>query len=133
MKNNKRMFVSLFWIVLGIVLIGCNLAGILEEYWSGMGGGLLFVGIFQLVRHIKYRTNEAYRENVDVAVSDERNKYIANKAWAWAGYWFVMIAAVACVVLKIAGRDELVTVAGGSVCLIMVLYWLSYLYLRKKY
>ena len=132
-NNQKRMLLSLFWILLGIILNICHFAGIVEEYWSGMGVALLVVGGLQVLRQIRYRTNEDYREKMDVQTKDERNRYIANKAWAWAGYWFVLIAAIGSIVLKIAGRDELVPVAAGSVCLMMVLYWLSYLYLRKKY
>lgn len=133
MKSNKRMIASIVWIVVGIILFSCNLAGILDDYWSGMGTALIVVGVLQLIRHIKYRTNEAYREAVDVEVNDERNKYLAMKAWSWAGYWFVMIAAVGSIVLKILGHDELVPMAAGGVCLVMVLYWLSYLHLKKKY
>lgn len=133
MKNNKRFIASIAEIAVGIILFICNLAGIIDDYWSGMGTALIIVGVLQLIRQIKYRTNEAYREAVDVEVNDERNKYLSMKAWSWAGYWFVMIGAVASVVLKILGQDELVPLAAGSVCLVMVLYWLSYLYLKKKY
>lgn len=134
MRNiNKRMILSIFWIVLGAALfIGCTL-GALDNYWSGMGGGLMAVGVLQLIRYIKYKTNAEYKENVDTAVNDERNKYISNKAWAWAGYIFVLIAGLAVVVFKITGREELSIMAAYSVCLIMILYWISYTLLRKKY
>ena len=66
-------------------------------------------------------------------MQDERNRFIANKAWAWAGYWFVMIGACATIVLKIAGREDLMMMASGSVCLMMLLYWGCWMYLRKKY
>lgn len=133
MKTKKRLIASIVWILVGIALCICSLAGITDEYWNGMGTALIVVGALQLARQIKYRTNESYREAVDVEVNDERNKYLSMKAWSWAGYYFVMIAAVASVVLKILGQDELVPMAAGSVCLIMVLYWLSYLRLKKKY
>ncbi|WP_455716732.1 hypothetical protein [Anaerosporobacter sp.] len=133
MNYSRRIFVSMFWVALGVILIICNIAGFIDEFWSGMGGGLIGGGIFRLIKQIKYRTNEEYREMIDVESSDERNKYIANKAWAWAGYLFVMIAALISVVFKIAGYDDLVPVTSGSVCLILVLYWGAYMYLRKKY
>lgn len=133
MRSNKRLIASIVEIVLGAILLVCNLAGLLDEFWSGMGVALIVVGGLLLLRQIKYKTNESYRESVDVEVNDERNKYLSMKAWSWAGYLFVMIAAVGAVVLKIVGQDELVFFASGSVCLIMVLYWLSYVVLRKKY
>ena len=71
MRQNKRIVASIVWIVLGLVLTGCGIAGIVDSYWSGMGGGLLAVGILQMIRHIRYRTNETYRETVNTAVQDE--------------------------------------------------------------
>lgn len=133
MKSNKRMILSIFWILIGTVLLGCSFAGLTDAYWSGMGGGLFAAGILQLARHIRYRTDREYRESVDVEANDERNRYISNKAWAWAGYCYVLIAAVSVIVLKISGYEELVPIASGSVCLIVVLYWISFLCLRRKY
>ena len=120
-------------IAIGLALLISNLAGLTDPFWSGMGTALIVVGVIFLIRQIKYQTSETYRESVDVEVNDERNKYLSMKAWSWAGYLFVLIAAVGAIVLKIAGRDDLVHMAGGSVCLIMVLYWLAYVILRKKY
>ena len=133
MRSNKRLVASMIEIAVGAALLICALAGLLDEFWSGMGVALIVVGGLFLIRQIKYKTNESYKESVDVEVNDERNKYLSMKAWSWAGYLFVLIAAVGAIVLKILGREELVYMASGSVCLIVVLYWLSYVVLRKKY
>ena len=133
MKNKKRMILSIFWIVLGTVLIGCNLAGLADDYWCGMGGGLLGVGVVQTIRNLRYLRSSEYREKVDTTNQDERNKFLANKAWAWAGYLYVLTAAIATIVFQVLGKRELSTFAGLSVCLIMVFHWLSYLYMQKKY
>ena len=42
MKSNRRMILSVVWIVLGASLLGSNLAGLLGDYWGGLGGGLGF-------------------------------------------------------------------------------------------
>ena len=133
MKNSKRMIACIVEILVGLGLLVSNLAGLTDTFWSGMGSALIVVGAVFLIRQIKYKTNQTYRESVDVEVNDERNKYLSMKAWSWAGYLFVLIAAVGAIVLKILGRDELVYMASGSVCLIVVLYWLSYLVVRRKY
>ena len=131
--NNKRMIVAIFWIVLGVILTACNLAGVMDEYWSGMGVAFIVVGALQLFRQIKYRTNEAYREKVNIETGDERNRYIGMKAWAWAGYLFILLVGSSVIVLKLMGQDLLSQVASYAVCLMLVLYWISYLILRKKY
>lgn len=131
--NNKRWITSIVYIALGVGLLGCGIAQILDEFWSGMGGGLLGVGLVRMIQMIRYQKNETYKEAVDTARSDERNRFIANKAWAWAGYWYVLIGAVGTLVFRLVGMEELSVFCGSSICLILVLYWVSYLWLRKKY
>ena len=131
--KNKRLVSIVLEIAIGIVLTACGYTGIIDEYWRGMGTALVIVGVLMLVRQIRYRIDETYKENVDVEVNDERNQYIRIKAWSWAGYFFVMAGALGSIVFKILHMDDLSMFAGGSVCLVMVLYWISYLILKKKY
>lgn len=130
---NRRMILSCSYILAGIVLSVCGIAQILDNFWSGLGGGLIGVGAIQLYKHLRYNRDAAYKEAVDTARSDERNGFIANKAMSWAGYLFVMIASIGTIVFQIAGMRDLSLFCGGSVCLVLVLYWLSYLYISKKY
>lgn len=131
--DNRRFIASILEIIIGIILISGSLFGIMDEYWNGMGTAMLMVGIIFFIRQIKYKTNEEYREKYDVERSDERNRYLSGRAWGWAGYLFVIISAVASIMLKIAGREELMFMASGSVCLIVLLYWFSYMILKRKY
>lgn len=131
MKRNK--YLSIFWIVLGAALIGCGAAGILDDYWSGMGGAFMFVGILQIIRFVRINRNEAYREKIETESKDERNRFLSGKAWAWAGYLYVIIAALASIGLRVAGKDEISSLAAGSACMILMLYWGSWFILRRKY
>ena len=133
MKYSKKIWLSGFWCVVGAVLIALSFAGVVDEFWNGMGSGLFIVGLIQVIKQLRYRNNEEYREQVDIALDDERYKYIANKSWAWAGYLYVMIAAVGSIVLKICGQDELCTLASSSLALLVGLYWVSYMVLKRKY
>ena len=133
MKCNKRFIASIIEIAVGLGLLLLRFFDVIDDFWSGMGTALIVVGALQLIRHIRYKTNETYKAAVDVELNDERNKFLSMKAWSWAGYLFVMIAAVAAIVLKICGLDEYVFFASGSVCLMIVLYWVSYMIVRKKY
>ena len=131
--GKKKMALSIFWMVLGGALIGCELAGLLSEMWSGMGGGFLIIGAWQVYRQLKYRRNEEYREKVDIAMQDERNHFIRGKAWAWAGYLFVIITAVGSLILRFAGKSELADMAACGMALLVFLYWVSYMMLSRKY
>ena len=91
------------------------------------------IAILQLIRYARYSRDSEYREKVDTAGKDERNRYISNKAWAWAGYIFVIASAVATVAFKVAGQDELSVACGCGVGIMVMLYWISYLILSRKY
>ena len=86
MKNKMRVRFAIVYIILGVVLLGLQFTGIVDDFWGGMGTAFIFIGALFLYRSIKYKTNESYRENVDTQVNDERNRFIAMKAWSWAGY-----------------------------------------------
>ena len=133
MKFNKRLIANITEIVIGIILVICGAVGILDSYWSGMGSALIIVGGLMMIRQVRYSTNAEYKESVDVEIQDERNKFLRMKAWSWAGYFSVLIGAVASIVLRILDQDQLSQFAGLSVCLLMVLYWASYFILKKKY
>lgn len=137
MKTNRNVLIR--WIlcilygILGMALLACNLLNVIEEYWGGMGAAFLFIAVLQAIRLIRYRTSAKYKEETDTAVNDERNRFISSKAWAWAGYLYIMISAIATIVLKLLGQETLMFFCSGSVCVILVLYWVSYFILRKKY
>ena len=133
MKKDKRILLAVIYVVIGIVLMGFAIAGKLDEFWSGMGSTLLVIGILRLVRAYRINKNEAYREKLEVEASDERNQFIRNKAWAWAGYMFVIIMGVAVIVFKVMGQETMSMAAGMAVCLVITLYWISFYVLRRKY
>ena len=135
--TNKRLTTklisSVLEIIIGIALFATSSFGKIDSYWSGMGGALIAVGIMFLLRQIKYTRNPEYKEQVDTATSDERNKYLGMKAWSWTGYTTVLILAVSSIACKIAEQGSISTLLGGIVCLMIVLYWLFYVFLSKKY
>ena len=131
--NNKRFISSIVEILLGIGLIIAGQMQTIDAFWVGMGTALIFVGGIYLIRQICYKTNAAYKEAYDTSAKDERNRFLAMKAWSWAGYLFVVIAAIATIALKIAGFYDLMMVTSSSVGLIVLLYWIAYWILRKKY
>lgn len=133
MKNNKRFIIPILWIILGATLLICSVSGMLDEFWGGMGSALLIIGVLRLIRYIRYFKCTEYRDTVDTETNDERNKFLSTKAWAWSGYLFIMIAGICTIVFKIIGHEDYMMIASGSICLIMLLYWISYLILKRKY
>ena len=137
MKPYRRIIVQwilpILYVVIGATLGICGELGKVDQFWNGLGAALVVVGVLRLIRQIRYNTSAKYKEETDTAIQDERNHFIRNKAWAWAGYLYIMIAAVATIVFKLLGQDTLMFFCSGSVCLLLVVYWISYFILRKKY
>ena len=131
--SKKRIIVQILEILAGIILLGLGIAGKVDEFWSGMGGALIGVGAMYLVQNIRYQKSADYRENVNTQRNDERNQFLHMKAWQMVGSWFVIIAAVATFVFKFAGKEDLMMLCGGAVCLMTFMYWIFFLYLKKKY
>ena len=133
MKMNRRMLVYVIYILLGGVLVGLGCAEMVDEFWSGMGGALVAIGVLRLVRVYRLNKDESYREWMEVESADERNRFIRNKAWAWAGYLFLIICAIGTIIFKLLGQDLLCTASSGAVCLMLVLFWVSFFILKRKY
>ena len=130
---DKKNIYPIVLLIAGLVLTGLGLAEIVDEFWSGMGSALLVIGIIRLLRYYRLKKNETYREKMETAVTDERNQFIRMKAWSWAGYLFIIVTALGTIIFRILGQDLLSQVASGAVCLMLVLYWVSFFVLKKKY
>lgn len=137
MKTNRRIIVQwilpILYVIIGAALGICGELGVVDQFWNGLGAAFVVMGVLRLIRLIRYSTNTEYKEQTDTAIQDERNRFIRNKAWAWAGYLYIMIAAVATIVFKLLDQETLMFFCSGSVCLLLIVYWISYFILRKKY
>ena len=134
MYDNKRLILSIFWIILGVVLMVLTMNGTLDHsVYSAMGGAFIAVGVIQVIRQVKYRTNSEYKEKIDTEVNDERNRFIRMKSWSWAGYITIFVEFVGIIIAMIAKEYMIQTVLSYSVCLIIIVYLISYVILNKKY
>ena len=131
--KKKDIIFGVIWLLLGLVLTVLSCLETLDEFWSGMGSALMVVGIVRLLRGYRLSRSETYREKREVAETDERFHFIRNKAWAWAGYLFIIICALSTIVFKLLNQDLLCMALGGAVCLMLVLFWVSFFILKKKY
>ena len=131
--RERRIILSVIWIIIGAILIGLAFAGKVDSFWNGMGSTLFLIGILQVLRFRRFNKNAEYREKVEIAESDERNHFIRGKAWAWTGYIFILATSVAVIVLKIMGQEILMQMAAVSVCFMLTIYWISYYILKRKY
>ena len=132
--NNKRLALSAFWVVLGAALLVLSVAEVLDSsVYAGMGGALIAVGVLQVLRNLRYRKDSDYREKIDTEAGDERNSFLRMKSWAWTGYIVVLAEGVGAVIAMVMGRHLVQEVLLYSVCLIVGIYWITYMILARKY
>ena len=117
----------------GAVLIFLGIKGTVDSFWSGMGSSFVVVAVLRFIQIYRYSKDEKYREKLTTEVSDERNRFIRGKAWAWTGYLFILISAVCVIVFRALDQELLSYAASIAVCLILVIYWVSYFILKRKY
>ena len=133
MKKYKHTVLNSLYILIGIGLVVLSIFEKVDSFWSGMGSTFIVIGIIRLIRNYRLNKDEEYREKVEIELTDERNRFIRNKAWAWAGYIFVLISSILTIVFKVVDQNLLSIYSGFSTCLVITLFWFSYLYLKRKY
>lgn len=132
--NNKKLLLSIFWMILGAVLLGLSIAEVLDSsMYAGMGGALIAVGALQIARNLRYRKDPEYREKIDTEANDERNSFLRMKSWSWTGYIVVLAEGFGSVAAMVLGKRELQLTLAYSVWLILVVYWISFFIISKKY
>ena len=132
--DNKKLALNVFWIILGAVLIGLTVTEKLNSsICSGMGGALMAIGVLQTVRTVRYRRDTDYRKKIDTELNDERNEFLRMKSWTWTGTIVVILEGIGVIAAMIAGRQTIQFILSYSVCLILVVYWITYMILRRKY
>jgi len=132
--NNKKLVLSIIWVVLGIVLIILSCMGkITSPYCSGLGGGLIAVGILQIVKNLKYKNDDSFKEKIDIEATDERNRFLRMKAWSWVGYVLLFGVCITEIVFFVMGKEKIGELLSYVICGIIGLYWLVYFILQKRY
>lgn len=132
-KVNSRLIWYIILILVGAALIITPALGWLDDFWVGMGGGLIGVAVVRLIMIARYKTNSDYAERVNVENRDERNLYLANKARSWAYYYSMLLEGIGIIVLRVMEYPELSTLLGFVLCGQLILYWGSWIYLKKRY
>lgn len=134
MYNNKKLALSIFWVVAGVALVALSVTKVLNDsLYAGMGGALAAVGALQVMRNLRYRSDPVYREKIDTEVNDERNQFLSMKSKSWAFVIAVMVECVGVIVAMLLGHQTVQLVLAYSVCLIVGAYWISYMILARKY
>lgn len=133
-KIKNRTIYYAFIAILGISLFAASeIFGLLDTYWSGMGVGFIVISTLRLIQIHRYQNDDSYAEKMNVQNNDERNRFLAEKARSFTFYYSILIEAIALIVLRILKFTEASTIIGYAVCIQLLIYYVSYLWLKRKY
>lgn len=104
----------------------------LHSYMSGFGGGLVGVGIYNLVICLKAIKNPVKAKEIENEMKDERVKSNSNYAMAIAFRISMFAEAIISIICAISQKIEISKYMGFAICFQLVLYIIVYCEVNKK-
>jgi uncharacterized membrane protein len=133
-KLQARLYIAVSYIVIGLLLIAADALNHFEnQFFFYFGITLIVMGILRLLRHRKITRDDASIHRQEVVETDERTLMMAEKARSWAFSYSIMIAGIAVIVLSLLGKHDAAQPFAWYVCGMVVMYWISFIIIRKKY
>lgn len=132
-KMQQRRIIALSYMVLGLVLVMADLLKGENGYYFSFGLALLLMSILRLLQFRKITRNDQAMRKQELAESDERARMIAERARSWAFSLSITGAGIVVIVLSLLGQHEEALPFAWYVCDMVVLYWISFVIIRKKY
>ena len=132
-KLKIRLYVAIAYIVLGLALmVGFNLLAPQNEFFSYFGFALVIMGIARIRNYFLITKNNKTLQKQEIAESDERNIYIAQRAKSIAFLVYIIAAGLVVITLHILNKTVLATTISYTVCALIFIYWVSYFIISKK-
>ena len=133
--KNKKYTIYIIEMVAGVLINMLAFSGTVSDpsVLTGIGSGILVVGIVQLLRTMRIERDPELKKRVETASKDERYAFISMKAKEAAFAIYLIIAAVICMACMILGYEREGMTAAVSICLLVILYTIMFHILAKKY
>lgn len=133
-KLKIRLFTAISYIIIGIALIIVfNIVKTENNFLSSFGFALVMIGVVNVRNYCLITKNEDTIKKHQIAESDERNIAIANKAKSVSFIIYVILACLLVIVLEILNKTQLAMTLSATVCFLILIYWISYWIIRKKF
>ena len=133
-KMKQRLWIAISYIALGLILVIADAVNHFENYFfSSFGFALVIMGILRIIRHRKTMRNDQSIRKQELAESDERIRMIAERARSRVFSLSVTGAGILVIVLNILGHHDAALPFAWYVCGMVVLYWICFSVIRKKY
>lgn len=133
-RLNRRMYLAIGYIVIGVVLTIISLLGISDsEMLTGFGAAFGVCGIARIVQNLRIRSNEDIIHQREIAEKDERNIMLWEKARSRTFGIYISVAGIAIVVLCLMQMEFIAQIIAYTVCALAFIYWICYMIISRKY
>lgn len=132
MQKRLRWYVAI--VVIGVVMCVVSWLGMVENaVVSYFGLAFAVSGAVRIRNHILLCRRPGLLHRTALAVQDERNIMLQNRARSMAFILFVVLMGVLVLVLSLFGRQEYANMLAFNVLLLVLIYWASYYYVSHRY
>jgi hypothetical protein len=132
-KLKIRLFVAISYLILGIAMIVVfNVIKTENSFFSSFGFALAIIGIARIRNYFLITKDEETITKRQIAENDERNISIANKAKSVAFLAYILVVCTSITILYVLNKTQLAFILSGTVCFLLLVYWISYWIISKK-
>ena len=133
-KLKQRLYIALSYIAIGIALIAADALNHFENtFIFSFGVTMLVMGVIRLIRHWKITKDDASIRKQELSETDERVRMISERAKSWAFSFSLLVCGIVVIVLSLMGYHDQAQPFTWYICGMVVLYWIFWFILGKKY
>ena len=133
-KIKTRIYTGAAYALIGAALIAVRAVGLNEnEMLDSFGAVLLVMGLAKAVQYLRLMKNEDAMKKREIAENDEMSIAIWQQARSLAVSIYSMCAGVAVIVLYALGKNLAAQVAAYMLMLFVLVYWVCYFAVKRKY
>jgi len=134
-KLKTRLYTAIVYMVMGVVLTVVSYVTKTDNFFiPAFGIGLLLNSVLRLIQYRQITKDEQSVKKQQIAEADERNRMLLERAKSWAFYLYILLTGTVLIILAVLGiQDTLVQMISYSICLLVILFWICYHILKRKY
>lgn len=133
-KMKIRKNIALVYILIGVAMILLNVTGIVtNDIMSSFGLMLFVMGIARMVQYKRITADSESLNARRIAENDERNVMLWTKARSITTSVYLMLSALAVIVLYIINMQTAAQIVSYCMISFVVIYWICYFIVSKKY
>lgn len=133
-KLKHRLYVNLGWAVFGafLILFWC-IRRPENTYPLTLGITFVIMGAMRTVQYRKNTKDDKTIRQMELAETDERNRMIHERAKSWAFSFSLFVAGDLTIILSLLGKHDIAQLFAWFLCGNVILYWICWNILQKKY